>query len=103
MLISFTEPVSDTELNQVLSGIEEATKDTGRVESSSAGKHIAVPDEESIPAFIGSAVLQIGVTDLAALLTACWLTPKHSPISTSVRPPSWSRTASGASSGAKPP
>jgi hypothetical protein len=69
MLVSFTNPVSDSELGQALSHIEAATRATGVVESFAASRHLAVPGEEAIPAFIGSAILQIGLADLGALKT----------------------------------
>ncbi len=67
LLFKFTEPVSDADLDQILSDIEAAVRSTRVVESFAARKHIAVPGEEAIPAFIGSAIMQIGLADLGAL------------------------------------
>jgi hypothetical protein len=69
MLLSFADHISSEELRQALSDIEEATRATGVVESFAAAPHLAVPGEEEIPAFIGTAILEIGLADLGALKT----------------------------------
>lgn len=69
MLVSFTDTISDADLNQFFSDIEKAMRDTGIVETFSAQRHISVPGEEAIPAFIATAVLQFGVADRDDLAT----------------------------------
>jgi hypothetical protein len=69
MLVSFEDPITDSELDQFLSDIGEAMKATGVVERFSAERHIPVSGEEAIPAFIATAVLQFSVTDRDALAT----------------------------------
>jgi hypothetical protein len=73
MLVSFTDPIPDEDLDRFVSDIEDAMKDTGLVRSFQAQRHIPVAGEEAIPALIASAVLQFGVeteADLAALFAA---------------------------------
>jgi hypothetical protein len=73
MLVSFTNPIPDTMLDQFLADIEFVMRDTGVVETFSAQRHIPVLGEEVIPALVATAVLQFGVADrdaLAALLAA---------------------------------
>jgi hypothetical protein len=67
LLLAFDEPISDTELDQVLTDIDAATAGTGVVTTFAARRHLAVPGEEAIPAFIATAVLQFGLADLDAL------------------------------------
>ncbi|AEN08432.1 MULTISPECIES: hypothetical protein [unclassified Streptomyces] len=68
MLVSFTDPISDSDLDQFISDIEKSMRNTGVVETFSAQHHIPVPGEEAIPAFIATAVLQFGVADRDALV-----------------------------------
>ena len=73
MLVSFEDSISDTDLNRFLADIEKTMKDTGAVRSFSSQRHIPVDGEDAIPAFIATAVLQIGVEgedDLAKLFAA---------------------------------
>jgi hypothetical protein len=67
LFLSFTEPVTDDELAQALTDIETATTDTGLARSFAARPHLPVAGETEIPAFIGSAVIQIGLADLRSL------------------------------------
>ncbi|MBT0768497.1 hypothetical protein KIH74_06145 [Kineosporia sp. J2-2] len=70
MLVSFTGPIPDPELDQFLTDIEVVVRDTGLLRSFSAQRHIPVPGEDEIPAMIATAVIQFGVEtadDLAAL------------------------------------
>jgi hypothetical protein len=69
LFLAFTDPISAADLETTLVEIEQATRATGLVESFAARPHLAVPGEEAIPAFIGSAVVQLGVADLNALGT----------------------------------
>ncbi|HWK91955.1 MAG TPA: hypothetical protein VNR17_06790 [Luteimicrobium sp.] len=73
MLVSFADPIPDDELDQFLSDIDAALQETGVVRTSSAQRHLPVPGEDAIPAFIATAVLQFGVEtedDLATLFAA---------------------------------
>ena len=67
LLIQFTDPIPDTDLDQFLKDIEKATRETGALRSCAAQRHIPVPGEEQIPAFIATAVVQLGIADLDAL------------------------------------
>jgi hypothetical protein len=69
MFVQFTGEVPDAELDQFLADIEKATRVTGVLQSFAARRHIRIPGEESIPAFIGTVVVQLGVADLDAFAT----------------------------------
>lgn len=73
MLVSFTNPIPDEDLDRYISDIKAAMDTTGVVKTFSAQRHIAVPGEEAIPAFIATLVLEFGVeteADLATLFAA---------------------------------
>lgn len=73
MLVSFTSPISDSVLDQFLHDIESAMNASGVVRTFSSYRHVAVPGEEAIGAFIATAVLNFGVDtqgDLATLFAA---------------------------------
>ncbi|MFJ5680840.1 hypothetical protein [Streptomyces sp. NPDC093097] len=69
LLVQFTEPIPDTALDQYLADVEKATKNTGSLLTFAAQRHIPVPGEEKIPAFIATVVLQLGVADQQTLET----------------------------------
>ncbi|MDH6622635.1 acyl carrier protein phosphodiesterase [Streptomyces sp. LBL] len=46
LLVQFTEPVPDADLDQYLADIEKAANDTGSLLSFAAQRHIRVPGEE---------------------------------------------------------
>ena len=66
MLVKFADEIPDAELDQFLGDIEKATEATGALTSFAARRHIRVPGEEEIPAFIASVVVQLRVADVAA-------------------------------------
>jgi hypothetical protein len=70
MIVRFDQPLPDTELNQFLTDIEMAMLDTGLAQSVATRRHIPIPGEEAIPALIATAIVQIAVTDTAALAKA---------------------------------
>ena len=70
MIVSFTDPLPDTELDRYLADIERVLRETGVVQSFAAARHIPVPGEEEIPALIATAVVQIAVADADALAKA---------------------------------
>ena len=70
MIVSFEQPLPDTELDRYLTDIEHALDATGLVQSFAAARHIPVPGEEAIPALIATAIVQIAVADEEALGTA---------------------------------
>ncbi|CAL9322765.1 MULTISPECIES: hypothetical protein [Streptomyces] len=73
MLVSFENQISDADLDQFLSDIENSMKETGVVRRYSARRHVPVAGEEAIPAFIATAVLEFGVDtveDLATMFAA---------------------------------
>jgi hypothetical protein len=73
MLVAFTDPIDDNDLDRYLADIEGAMSATGVVRDFSSARHIAVPGESAIPAFIATAVLEFAVEsrgDLATLFAA---------------------------------
>jgi hypothetical protein len=70
MIVSFNDPISDTELDQFLTDIERAMLGSGLVQSAAAGRHIPVPGEEAIPALIATAIMQFTLADTDALIKA---------------------------------
>ncbi|GLW70996.1 hypothetical protein Kpho02_32950 [Kitasatospora phosalacinea] len=69
MFVKFTEPIPDAELDQYLADLERAAEGTGVLRTFAARRHVPVPGEEQIPAFVATVVVQLGVADLAALGT----------------------------------
>ncbi|MFE1316373.1 hypothetical protein [Kitasatospora phosalacinea] len=69
MFVQFTEPIPDTDLNQYLADLEEAARSTGVLQAFATQRHVPVPGEEQIPAFIATAVVQLTAADLEALGT----------------------------------
>lgn len=70
MMVSFSEPLPDAELDQYLADIEGVLAETGVVQSFAAARHIPVPGEEEIPALIATAIVQLTVADADALAKA---------------------------------
>jgi hypothetical protein len=64
LFLSFDEPLTGDDVVKALSGIEAAITQTGLTQTLAVRAHRPVPGEENIPAFIGSAILQISLTDL---------------------------------------
>ncbi|MHC3469424.1 hypothetical protein ACYF6T_11965 [Streptomyces sp. 7R007] len=67
MIVSFDQPLPDGDLDQYLADIERVLSDSGVVQSFTARRHLALPGEESIPALIATAIVQVAVADTAAL------------------------------------
>ncbi|MFJ4898661.1 MULTISPECIES: hypothetical protein [unclassified Streptomyces] len=67
MIVSFTEPVPDAELDQFLKDIEQLMRDSGQIKSFSAEHHIRVPADEHSPVFAATAIVRFGFADLDAL------------------------------------
>jgi hypothetical protein len=67
MLVSFSQPISTDDLAAYVADIEAPMAHSGLVRSFSSQRHIAVEGEEHIPAFIATAVIQLGVDDRDAL------------------------------------
>jgi hypothetical protein len=67
MIVSFDQPLSDTDLDQYLADIERAMLDTGFVQSVATRRHISIPGEEAIPALIATAIVQAALADIDAL------------------------------------
>lgn len=73
MFVSFIHPITDVDLDQFLTDIEQSMRQTGVVHDFTKAHHIPVDGEEQIPAFIATAVLTFTVEsreDLGALFTA---------------------------------
>ena len=67
LFISFTEPLTSETVLEALAGIKTTIIRTGLTQAVAVRPHLAVPGEREIPAFIGSAILQVTVTDLESL------------------------------------
>jgi len=67
MLVSFDQPLPESELDQYLGDIKEAMLNTGLTESFEARRHLPVPGEEEVPALIATVLVQIAVADLETL------------------------------------
>lgn len=67
MIISFDSPIPDDELDRYLADIETLMRGGRQIESFQARRHIRVPADDHSPVFAATAVVQIGVADLAAL------------------------------------
>ncbi|WP_037357164.1 hypothetical protein [Amycolatopsis orientalis] len=67
MIVSFDEPLPDTELDQYLSDIKQAMLETGYAKSVETRRHLPIPGEDAIPALIATAIVQVALADLDAL------------------------------------
>jgi hypothetical protein len=67
MIVSFDQPLPDTDLDQYLADIERAMLDTGFVQSVVTRRHFPISGEETIPALIATAIVQVALADLDAL------------------------------------
>ena len=70
MIVSFDQPLPDTELGQYLMDIERVMLDSGFVQSVVTRRHIPVPGEEAIPTLVATAIVQFAVADTDALAKA---------------------------------
>ncbi|MFJ4650588.1 hypothetical protein ACIP5Y_04835 [Nocardia sp. NPDC088792] len=70
MIVSFNEPLPDGELDRYLTDIEQVMLGSGLVQSFEARRHLGVPGEEAIPALIGTAIVQLAVSDIDTLAKA---------------------------------
>ncbi|TVT62621.1 hypothetical protein FNH05_00740 [Amycolatopsis rhizosphaerae] len=70
MIVSFDQPIPDTELDQYLADIEQAMLDTGLAQSVAVRRHLPIPGEEAIPALIATAIVQVALADTDALAKA---------------------------------
>lgn len=67
MIVSFTAPIPDTELDRYLEEIKKVLVDSGHVRTFAARRHIRVPADEHSPVFAATAIVQLGFADLDAL------------------------------------
>ncbi|MET7649152.1 hypothetical protein ABZS83_37150 [Streptomyces sp. NPDC005426] len=67
MIVSFDNPVPESELDQFLEDIEQLMRGAGRVQTFSAKHHIRVPADDHSPVFAATAIVQFGVSGLDAL------------------------------------
>ena len=70
MIVSFDQPLPETELDRYLADIERVIRETGLAQSVATRRHIPIPGEEAIPALIATAIVQIAVADTDALAKA---------------------------------
>ena len=74
MIVSFTEPIPDAELDQFLADIEALMRDSGGVESITSRHHIRVPADDHSPVFAASAIVRFDFADIDTL-NASFTTP----------------------------
>lgn len=74
MIVSFTDSIPDTELDQFLKDIEQVMRDSGQIQTFAGSRHIRVPAEEHSPVPTATAIVQIALADLDAL-NASFTTP----------------------------
>jgi hypothetical protein len=74
MIVSFTDPIPEGELDQFLKEMEQLTRDSGLVQAFAARPNIRVPADDHSPVFAASAIVRIGYADLDAL-NASFTTP----------------------------
>lgn len=67
MIVSFTDPIPDTELDRYLQDIEQVMRNSGQIQTFAAQRHIRVPADDHSPVFVATAIVQFGLTDLEAL------------------------------------
>ena len=70
MIVSFDQPLPDSELDQYLADVERAALATGLLQSAVSRRHLPIPGEEAIPALIATAIVQFAVADTEALAKA---------------------------------
>ncbi|GAA0636422.1 hypothetical protein GCM10010174_67610 [Kutzneria viridogrisea] len=70
MIVSFEQPLLDTELDHYLADIERVMLDSGLAQSVVTRRHLPIPGEEAIPALIATAIVQVAVTDIDTLAKA---------------------------------
>ncbi|WP_202237130.1 hypothetical protein [Actinacidiphila reveromycinica] len=70
MIVSFTDPVPDADLDQFLSDMENVMRASGHLQSFSAQRHIRVPADDHSPVFVATAIVQFGLADVDALNAA---------------------------------
>jgi hypothetical protein len=70
MMVSFNEPLPDTELDQYLADIERVMLESGLAQSVATRRHLPIPGEEHIPALIATAIVQVTLADTDALAKA---------------------------------
>ncbi|MEV0701946.1 hypothetical protein AB0I53_29085 [Saccharopolyspora sp. NPDC050389] len=70
MIVSFDQPLPDSELDQYLADIERVMLDTGLTRSVTTRRHLPIPGEEAIPALIATAIVQVAVADTDTLAKA---------------------------------
>lgn len=67
MIVSFTDPIPDAELDQFLKGMEQLMLDSGQMTSFAARRNIRIPADDHSPVFAATAIVQFGLADLDAL------------------------------------
>ncbi|MFI6863136.1 hypothetical protein ACIBKZ_25125 [Streptomyces sp. NPDC050421] len=74
MIVSFTDSIPDTELDQFLKDIEQVMCDSGQIQAFAASHHIRVPAEDHSPVPTATAIVQLALADLDTL-NASFTTP----------------------------
>ncbi|MEW2517120.1 hypothetical protein [Actinacidiphila alni] len=67
MIVSFPPTIPDADLDQYLQDIEAVMRDSGRIVSFAARRHIRVAADDHSPVFAATAIVRIDVEDRAAL------------------------------------
>ncbi|MFB9205423.1 hypothetical protein ACFFV7_29805 [Nonomuraea spiralis] len=70
MIVSFDQPIPDTELDRYLSDIEQVMLDTGLAQTFAARRHVPVLGEEAVAAPVATAIVRIALPGTEALTKA---------------------------------
>ncbi|WP_037906376.1 hypothetical protein [Actinacidiphila yeochonensis] len=70
MIVSFDNPIPESELDAYLKDVENVMTGSGHVQTFAARRHIRVPGDDHSPVFVSTAVVQLGLADIDALNAA---------------------------------
>jgi hypothetical protein len=73
MIVSFSEPIPDSELSLFLKDVEQVMRDSGTIETFETRHHVRVPADDHPPtpvATTGTAIVQMGYADIGSLNTS---------------------------------
>lgn len=77
MIVSFDQPLPETELDRYLADIEKVMRASGLVLSVETRRHLPVPGEREFPALIADAIVQFAVADTDTLVKAFTVPALH--------------------------
>jgi hypothetical protein len=70
MIVTFSEPIPDYELDQFLKDVEQVMRDSGTIQAFEARRHVRVPADDHPPTpftATGTAIVQFGYADIDSL------------------------------------